>query len=47
MATTRKAAQGPGGVYPEEILKAIRHYRNEERQKPEGSLEAEVGAALE
>jgi hypothetical protein len=45
LATLREAAQDMGDVSTEEVLKAIAQYRNEKKQKPEVTVEAESQAA--
>jgi hypothetical protein len=45
LATLRKAAREMGDVSPEEALKAVREYRNENKQRPEVTVEAEPEAA--
>jgi hypothetical protein len=44
MATVREAAQDLGDVDTDEVLKAVRQYRNEKKEKPEVTLEAEPEA---
>jgi hypothetical protein len=41
LATLREAAQDMGDTSAEEVLKTIRQYRNEKKQKPEVTVEAE------
>ncbi len=45
LATLKEMAQDMGDVPTEEVLKAIRQYRNEKKQKPEVTVEAEPEAA--
>jgi hypothetical protein len=45
LATLREAAESMGDVSAEEVLKAIRQYRNDKKQKPEVTVEAEPEAA--
>lgn len=45
LATLQEAAQEMGDVPTEEVLKAIRQYRNKKMQKPEVTVEAEPEAA--
>jgi hypothetical protein len=45
LATLREAAQDMGDVSTKEVLKTIRRYRNEKKQKPEVTVEAEPQAA--
>lgn len=45
LASLGEAAQDMGDVSSEEILKAIRQYRTEKKQKPEVTVEAEAEAA--
>ena len=44
LATLREAAQDMGDVSTEKVLKTIRHYRNEKKQKPEVTVEADSEA---
>ena len=41
IATLRLAAREMGDVSPEEVLKTVRQYRNERKQRPEVTVEAE------
>jgi hypothetical protein len=43
--TLREAARGMGDVSPEEVLRTVRQYRNENKQRPEVTVEAEPEAA--
>ncbi len=45
LATLREAALDMGDVSTDEVLKAIRQYRNEKKQRPEVTVEAEAEAA--
>ena len=45
LATLREAARDMGEVPTAEVLKAIQQYRNEKKQKPEVTVEAEPEAA--
>ena len=45
LATLREAAREMGDVSPEEVLKTVRQYRNENRRRPEVTVEAESEAA--
>jgi hypothetical protein len=45
LATLRDAAQDMGDVSTEEVLKVISKYRNEKKQKPEVTVEAEAEVA--
>ncbi len=45
LATLREAALDMGDVSTEEVLKGIREYRDEKKQKPEVTVEAEPEAA--
>jgi hypothetical protein len=45
LATLREAAQNMGDVSTEEVLKTLRQYRNEKKQEPEVTVEAELQAA--
>lgn len=45
LATLREAARHLGDVSTEEVLKTVRQYRNEKKQKPEVTVEAEPQAA--
>ena len=45
LATLREAAREMGDVSSEEVLKAVRQYRNENKQRPEVTVEAEPEAA--
>jgi len=41
LATLKDAAREMGAVSPEQVLKAVRQYRNERKQRPEVTVEAE------
>jgi hypothetical protein len=45
LATLREAAREMGDVSPEEAVKAVRQYRNENKHRPEVTVEAEPEAA--
>jgi len=45
LATLKEAAREMGDVSTEEILEAVRQYRNEEKTRPEVTVEAEPEAA--
>ena len=45
LVTLREAAREMGDVSPEEVLKTVRQYRNENKQRPEVTVEAEPEAA--
>jgi hypothetical protein len=45
LATLKDAARDVGDVSTNEVLKAIRQYPNEKKQKPEVTVEAEPEAA--
>ncbi len=45
LATLREAAQDLGDVNTDEVLKAVRQYRNEKKVKPEVTVETEPEAA--
>jgi hypothetical protein len=45
IATLREAAREMGDVSPEEVLKAVRQYRDEKKRRPEVTVEAEPEAA--
>ena len=45
LATLRGAAREMGAVFPEEALKTVRQYRNDKKQRPEVTVEAESEAS--
>jgi hypothetical protein len=45
LAVLEEAARDIGGASKADVLKVIRHYRNEKKQKPEVPVEAEPQAA--